>query len=138
MVLAVYGTRVSERILAAQASVQERGTHIDELERLARRFHLVAEIQETNPRDLRRILAEGKRPIAYIDRAVFDLTPRERSRHSLRIAKIHTVIPIRVSARSITFHDPRPPRITRKSLRLFRRAHRLLGSYCVVCWEPEE
>jgi hypothetical protein len=133
MVLAAYGTRVREHVLESDARLEPLGTPIEELGRLARRYHLTAEIQETTVEDLRRILAEGRLPIAYIDRAVFDLTPRQRLRHSIRDAQIHTVVPTRLSAATVTFHDPLPPRVTRKSVRLFRVAHGLLGSYCVVC-----
>ena len=92
MVLAAYGTNVEERVLEDQARLEPRGTVIDELERLARQFHLVAEIQETTVEDLRRMLAEGRLP----------------------------------------------PRVTRKSIRLFQLAHRLLGSCCVVCSKPDK
>ncbi len=137
MVLAAFGTKVAEAAIEAQAQVQVQGTVIDELQRLARHFHLVAEIQDTTVEKLRAILAAGKLPIAFIDRAVFDLTPQQRLTHSLHDAIIHTVIPVRVTAKSVTFHDPRPPRITRKSFRLFRRAYNGLGGRCVVCSKPE-
>ena len=76
--------------------------------------------------------------MAYIDRAVFDLTPRQRARHSLRDAKMHVVVPVRITAGTITYHDPRPPAcIVRKSIRLFRSAYERLGSHCVVCSKPE-
>jgi hypothetical protein len=133
MVLAAFGTEIPEHVLAAEARLEERGTHIDELERLARHFGLGAQILETTVEDLGHLLTEGKLPIAYLDRAVFDLTPRQRLRHSLRAAKIHTVIPVRVTKATIVFHDPLRPRVTRKSLRLFTEAHRRLGNYCVVC-----
>ncbi|GEM_PF-1617536 len=138
MVLAAFGTDVTERTLEAAASLEKRGTLIDELERLARQFNLVAEIQETTVDDLRRILDEGKLPIAYVDRAVFDLRPPQRLRHFLQHAKIHTVIPSRVTDTFITFHDPLPPsRIVRKSIRLFQQAHGILGNHCVVCSKPK-
>jgi len=138
MVLAAFGTIVEERELEALAHLQEEGTPIDELERLAREFHLKAEIQDTTAEELQRILLEGKLPIVYIDRAVFELRPRQRVRHSIRDAIIHTVIPTRVTARSVTFHDPLPPQVTRKTLRLFRQAYLSLGGRCVVCVKPDE
>jgi len=76
MVLAAYGLLVQESELESHARMEVRGTLIDELERLARLYGLAAAIEETSAEELRRILAEGKLPIAYIDRAVFDLTPR--------------------------------------------------------------
>jgi hypothetical protein len=133
MVLAAYGRHAQESELEAQASMESKGIRIDELERLARQFQLVAEIPETTVEELRGILAEGKLPIAFIDRAVFELSPRQRARHSIRDAIIHNVIPTRVTSKSVTFHDPRLPRVTRKTTRLFRQAFSALGGHCVVC-----
>jgi predicted double-glycine peptidase len=138
MVLAAFGTNVEEGEVEAHAHLEEEGTLINELERLARFFHIKAEIQDATLEDLNRILMEGKLPIAYIDRAVFDMRPRQRAKHSIRNAIIHTVIPIRVTSRSVTFHDPRLPQITRKTIRLFERAYMGLGGRCVVCSKPEQ
>jgi hypothetical protein len=104
MVLAAFGTKVEERELESRARLEEEGIRIDELERLAREFHLIAEIQDTTVEELQRILNEGKLPIAYIDRAVFDLRPRQRAQHSIRDAIIHTVIPARMTARFLHVH----------------------------------
>jgi len=138
MVLAGYGVHVRESELEAQARMDVKGMPIDELARLARHFGLVAGIQDTTVAGLRRLLAEGRLPIAFIDRAVFDLSPRQRARHSLRNAIIPNVIPVHVTARSVTLHDPRQPRVTRKTIRLFRRAYSGLGGRCVVCSMPKE
>jgi len=138
MALAAFGSKIAEEALEAGTRMERGGTRIDDLERLARRFDVVAEIQCTTVEDLRRLLAEDRLPIAYIDRAVFDLTPRQRSMHSIRGAKIHTVIPIRVTGTSVWLNDPMRPRIIRKSIRLFQLAHRLLGSLCVVCSKPKD
>ena len=138
MVLAAFETTVEEHVLESRAHLEEEGTLIDELERLAREFHLRAEIQDTTVEELQRILSEGKFPIAFIDRAVFDLRPRLRAQHSIRDAIIHTVIPTRVTANSVTFHDPRLPQVTRKTIRLFRQAYMGLGGRCVVCAKPVE
>ncbi len=59
MVLAPFGSEVEERAIEAVATLEKRGTLIDEVERLARHFNLVAEIQETTVDDLRRILDDG-------------------------------------------------------------------------------
>jgi len=88
--------------------------------------------------ELQQLLAEDKLPIAFIDRMVFELSPRQRARHSIRDAIIHNVIPTRVTAKSVAFHDPRLPRIARKSTRLFGQAFRSLGGRCVVCTKPED
>jgi hypothetical protein len=137
MVLAAFGTTVEERVLESRARMEAEGILIDELERLAQQHGLVAEIQDTTVEELRQILAGGKLPIAFIDRAVFELLPRQRAHHSIRDAIIHNVIPARVTAKSVTFHDPRLPRITRRSIRLFRQAYMSLGGRCVVCARPQ-
>jgi hypothetical protein len=133
MVLGGFGINVEERELEVSAHLEEQGTVIDDLERLAREFRLVAEIQDASVQDLRRILADGKLAITYIDRAVFELRPGQRQRHSIRDAIIHTVIPTRITAKFVTFHDPRIPRIARKTASLFRQAYLGLGGRCVVC-----
>jgi hypothetical protein len=135
MVLATFGTQVEEGALEAEARMEPGGTTIDELERLGRRFDLAAEIRETTVEGLRRLLAEGCLPTVYLDRALFDLTPRQRAKHSIRAATIHTVVPTRVTVASVVFHDPLPPRVTRRSVRVFSQAHAHLGSYSVVCWK---
>jgi ABC-type bacteriocin/lantibiotic exporter with double-glycine peptidase domain len=84
MVLAAYGTQVTEREIEAQTRLVERGVHIAELERLTHRYKPVAEVRETTISDLRHLVEQGKLPIAYIDRSVFDLTPRQREKHSIR------------------------------------------------------
>jgi predicted double-glycine peptidase len=138
MVLGSFGTYVEEPELEAEAHLEKRGASLDELERLARQFGLVAQVRETSIEDLRQILAEGHIAMAYLDRALFDMPPRRRLKHSIRDARVHVVIPSRVTARSVTFHDPLIPRITRKSIRLFQQAHELLGSYSVVCARTHE
>jgi hypothetical protein len=75
MVLAAYGRHVQESELEAQARMEPKGTRIDELERLARQYRLVAEVRDTTVEELKGVLGEGKLPIVYIDRAVFELTP---------------------------------------------------------------
>jgi peptidase C39-like protein len=138
MVLAAFGTDVEESTLESQVYLKEKGTEIGELERLARQFGLNAEIQEASVEQLRQFLADGILVMVYIDRAVFDLTPRERVSHRLRAAKIHVVAPIRMTPEVVTYHDPRPPaRIVRRSIRLFRSAYERLGSHCVVCSKSE-
>jgi ABC-type bacteriocin/lantibiotic exporter with double-glycine peptidase domain len=137
MVLAAYGTHVSESELKAQTRMVPKGTPIEEVERLARRYGLVAEIQDITVEGLRQVLAEGKLPIAGIDRALFDLSPAERARHSLRNARQHDVIPVKITKSAVTLHDPLQPRISRRTLRLFRQAYETLGGVSVVCAKPE-
>ena len=137
MVLAAFGTQVEESVLESHARMEDNGVMIEEVQRLARQWRLMAEIQETSIADLRRLLREGKLPITFIDRKVFDLSPSQRARHSIHDAIIHTVIPTQITAGTVKFHDPRPPaQIMRKPLRLFERAHQGLGGYSVVCSKP--
>ncbi len=84
------------------------------------------------------MLAADQVPVALIDRAVFELTPAERAKHRLRDAIIHTVIPVRVTDRFVAYHDPRIPRVMRKTIRLFRCAYAGLGGNCVVCSLPHK
>jgi hypothetical protein len=65
MVLAAFGTSVSEGDIEARARLEEKGTEIGELERLAREFNLVAEIQEATTEELQQILAAGELAIAW-------------------------------------------------------------------------
>jgi hypothetical protein len=138
MVLASFGTDVEEGALEVQAHMERDGTEIGELERLARQFGLVADIQEATVEQLQHLLVDGKLPIVYIDRAIFELSPRQRAEHSIRDAVIHTVIPTQITARSVTYHDPRQARVTRKTTGLFRHAYEVLGGRCVVCSKAEE
>jgi hypothetical protein len=95
-------------------------------------------VEEATVEQLRNLLAHGKLPIVYIDRALFELSPRRRAQHSIRDALIHTVIPTQITPGFVTYHDPRQVRVTRKTTALFRRAYEALGGRCVVCAKPEE
>jgi hypothetical protein len=75
-------------------------------------------------------------PVAFIDRAIFKLSPAERRHHSIRQAIQHNVIPVSITERSVTLHDPLEPRIARRTLRLFRQAYEALGAVAVVCSTP--
>lgn len=90
MVLAAYGMDVDESVLRMSAHVEQEGTRIDEVERLTRQFGLCAEIQEPTVEQLGDLVADGKLPITYIDRAVFKLKPSARVGLSLRSARMHT------------------------------------------------
>jgi hypothetical protein len=138
MVLASFGTDVEEGTLEARAHMEIDGTGIGELERLARQFGVVADIQEATVAQLRHLLEEGKLPIVYIDRAIFELRPRQRAQHSIRDAIIHTVIPTRVTTSFVTYHDPRHVRVIRKTTGLFCQAYEALGGRCVVCSKLRE
>jgi hypothetical protein len=137
MVLAAGGRHVAERTIEVEARMEEGGTAIEELERLARRFGLMAHIQAATADQLRRILAEGKLSIVYLNRTVFELPSLRQLRRAATDPKLHAVIPTRVSPHFVTFHNPRPPRIARRSLSRFDRAQRFVGYATLVCGELE-
>jgi Peptidase C39 family len=101
MVLAAYGRDVEESTLEGQARLEPDGTDIGELERLGRQFGLITDIREMTVEQLRQLFAEGKLAITYIDRAVFVLTPAQRVKHSLRAARLHVVVPARITTASV-------------------------------------
>jgi ABC-type bacteriocin/lantibiotic exporter with double-glycine peptidase domain len=106
MVLAAHGARIAESVIEAEARMLPGGTEIEELQRLASRFGLVADIERVTAEQLRRILEEGKLPIAHINRAFFDLASLHRVRRAIRAPLLHAVIPIRLTQHFVTFHDP--------------------------------
>jgi ABC-type bacteriocin/lantibiotic exporter with double-glycine peptidase domain len=133
MVLAAHGTYLEESTIEAEARMVPGGTPIEELERLARHFGLVAEIQQTTIDQLRAILAERKLAIVYLNRKVFELSSLERLGPAFTDPNLHTVVPTRVSDRFVTFHDPLPPRSTRRSIARFDRAQWFLQHAALVC-----
>src|SRR5205823_6530772 len=117
---------------------EEGGTDVEELERLAHRFGLVAHIEHATADRLRAILAEGKIPIAYVNRRFFDLRSLRRVRPAFEDPRLHAVIPVRMTRHFVTFLDPRqPPSVARRSLARFDRAHRFLRYVTLVCAAPE-
>ena len=60
MVLASFGTYVEAGMLQGEAHMETDGTEIAELERRARQFGLVADIEEATVEQLRHLLADGK------------------------------------------------------------------------------
>ena len=137
MVLSAFGTLVEESTIEAEAQMEE-GTEISELERLARQFGLIADIEEVSVEQLPDLLVQEKFALVFIDRALFDLKSAQRRHHTLRHAKIHVVVPIRVGSGSVEYHDPLMGRKIRRSIRLFRSAYERLGNRCVVCSRPLE
>src|SRR5262249_24676028 len=77
MVLAAYGTHVSESGLKAQARMVAEGTPIEELERLARRYGLVADLQDITVERRRQALEEGKMERKGLERAFLLTGDRE-------------------------------------------------------------
>lgn len=134
MVLAAHGTSVAESVIEAEARIVSGGTDIEELQRLARHFGLVAETQRATPAQLRAILAEGKLPIAYINRAFFDLASLRSVRQAIRSPLPHAVIPTRLSQHFVSFHDPGLVNVVRRSLARFDRAHHFFDYLTLVCY----
>ena len=60
MVLGAFGTPVEESTIEAEAQMETTGTEIGELERLARQFGLIADIQEVPVEQLQALFAEDK------------------------------------------------------------------------------
>jgi ABC-type bacteriocin/lantibiotic exporter with double-glycine peptidase domain len=132
MVLAARGTMLPEAELQRRVRMEEGGTDLEELERLARTFGLVADAQAATTGQIREFLYARSHVIAYINRAVFDLPSLGDLTPALRSLRVHSVVPIRVTATHVTFHDPRLPAVVRKTIRRFEAAQRHLGSACLV------
>jgi hypothetical protein len=133
MVLAAHQILLEERTIEAEARLEPGGTPIEELERLATHFDLVAHIESATVDQLQAILAEGNLPIVYLNRKIFELPSLHRLRAAIIDPKLHAVIPIRVSERFVTFHDPLPPRVSRRSIRRFDCAQSFLNHVALVC-----
>jgi hypothetical protein len=73
MVLAGRGIPATEAELEQRVRKDVGGTDIEELERLARSFGMVAAAQEATTQQIRDLLNTGSDVIAYVNRSVFDL-----------------------------------------------------------------
>lgn len=134
MILAARETRVTERELVRRTRMVEGGMEIQELESLARAFGLIATAREATAEQIRDLLRAGSDVIAYINRSVFDLRTLGSLASALRTLKSHAVVPVHVTARHVTLHDPHPgfPGVLRKSVRRFAAAQQHMGSACLV------
>ena len=112
--------------------MEEGGTDIEELARLAQSFGLVAAVQEATVEQIRDLLRADRDIIAYLNRSVFDLPRLTDLTPALGSRRIHTVVPTRVTARQVTFHDPRLPAVVHKTIRRFEAAQRHLWLVCLV------
>jgi len=99
---------VSEAELVLRTQVVEGGVEIRDLERVARAFGLIATAREATVWQIRELLREGSDVITYINRRVFDLASLTDLTPALRSRRIHAVVPIGVTSRKVTFHDPLP------------------------------
>jgi ABC-type bacteriocin/lantibiotic exporter with double-glycine peptidase domain len=132
MVLAARGTTVSEADLLQRARMVEGGVEIEELQRLAREFGLLATGRDANLPQIRELLRQGNDVIAYINRRVFDLAKLADLTPALRSRRIHAVVPIAVTRRHVRFHDPMSPAVVTKTVRRFEAAQRHFRSACLV------
>jgi ABC-type bacteriocin/lantibiotic exporter with double-glycine peptidase domain len=132
MVLAARATVVTEVELVRRTRWEEGGTEIEELEHLARTFGLGAVAQVATVPQISELLDAGSHVIAYINRSVFDLAGLVDLGPALRSLRVHAVVPVRVTVRHVTFHDPGPPAVVRKTIRRFEAAQRHMGSACLV------
>jgi len=119
MVLAARGTMVTERDLVLRTQTVEGGVEIQELERLARTLGLTATAREATAHQIRELLRGGSDVIAYVNRSVFHLTTITDLTPALGSRRIHAVVPIHVTARQVTFHDPLLPAVVSKTIRRF-------------------
>jgi ABC-type bacteriocin/lantibiotic exporter with double-glycine peptidase domain len=124
MVLASYGTSVSEAELVQASQMDEGGLDIEALAELARQYGLRADVVHISLEDLSQLLEQEQFAIVYMNRKPLD-----------RQFAIHAVIPIRLSAPYVTCLDPRVGR-RRISRRKFELARRYLDRYAVVCGLP--
>lgn len=134
MVLAARGTQVTEHDLVLRTQIVDGGVKIQELERLARTVGLIATAREATALQIRELLRDGGDVIAYVNRAVFDLVSLVDLGPALRAQVGHAVVPVHVTAKHVTFHDPhlRLSGIIRKTVRRFETAQRLMGLACLV------
>jgi ABC-type bacteriocin/lantibiotic exporter with double-glycine peptidase domain len=132
MVLAGRGIVMTEAELEQRVWREKGGTEIRELERLARGLGLTAAVQEVKAREIRDLLQAGGDVIAYLNRAVFDLRSLADLGPALRALRVHAVVPILVTGRQITFHDPLLPAVVRMTIQRFEAAQRHMWSICLV------
>jgi ABC-type bacteriocin/lantibiotic exporter with double-glycine peptidase domain len=133
MVLAHSGDDVPEAVLEEHAHKQVGGIAIEDVRDLAIRHGLKAELRQLDTVAIEGWLARGIYPIVYLNRAYFDqkqFLPRSVAR---RVAIIHAVIPVRVTARFIIFNDPLPGAPRRVSRLRFEAAQDDVNHWCVVC-----
>jgi ABC-type bacteriocin/lantibiotic exporter with double-glycine peptidase domain len=121
MILAYYGTEVSEAELVRMTAMEEGGVDIEELARVARRCGLPAEILSLSEKELMELNTKRRWVIVYLNRWPLD-----------RVFAIHAVIPIRFSRVFLTVLDPMRGQ-RRLSRRKFDQARQYLDRLCVVC-----
>src|SRR5438445_12420010 len=107
MILAHYGNLVDEKTLEAKVSKQPGGVHIEELVRLASHCGLRAEIVTMNWEEIGRLVEAKIYPIVYLNRYHFERKSPLSRITALRNCIIHSVIPVHMTSKFITFNDPR-------------------------------
>ncbi len=133
MLLAHHGTKVTEKALEAEAAKQPGGIFIEELVRLAGQHGMDAEIATLNLEQMTERIAIGVFPIVYLNRVHLDRPFPVHRRLALRRCIVHAVVPVKVSAKFVTFNDPLRGRRRRASKHKFEAAMRDLSFWSVVC-----
>lgn len=123
MILAHHGTNVTEDELVQAATFESCGISTEEVKRLAERYGFQAEYGYLNLDAVAEFIAQGTFPIVFLDLRPIDGKDA-----------FHTVIPIRVSRRSITFLDPQQGQ-RRVARRIFEQARSWWSDAALVC-EP--
>jgi ABC-type bacteriocin/lantibiotic exporter with double-glycine peptidase domain len=133
MVLAQHGIEVPERLLADQADKQTGGVDIEDLPPLARKHGLRAELVQLDFKTLTAWIAQRIYPIVYLNRVYFGKNVPLSRKVALSSAIVHAVVPVRLSAHFVTFHDPLKGERRRVSRKRFEAAQRDLRFWCIVC-----
>jgi ABC-type bacteriocin/lantibiotic exporter with double-glycine peptidase domain len=136
MLLAYHGRMITEQELVQAATMEHGGMDIEELERLAIRFALRADIRKLGLLEIAALLARRIFPIVYLNRVHLDRRFPLSRRIALRLFLPHAVLPVRVSRHFVIFHDPLSLKPRRVSRHKFETAQSDLGNWCVVCSQP--
>jgi ABC-type bacteriocin/lantibiotic exporter with double-glycine peptidase domain len=120
MLLAHQGEDISEDILVQATAMPPGGLDPEELQAVALRYGLAAEVRQADLAVIRDLLAEQRFPIVYLYRQPID-----------RIAMTHAVIPVRIGRVFVTCLDPLRG-MRRISVRKFDQARRLVGNWILA------
>jgi ABC-type bacteriocin/lantibiotic exporter with double-glycine peptidase domain len=123
MLLAQQGQAVSEDELVEVARLPPEGLNPEETARVLEHYGLQAREEQLDQAALADLVARQGYPVVFVHRRPLD-----------QEEMVHAVIPIRLSARYVTFLDPLQGE-RRVALKKFATARRLVGQW-VVTWEP--
>src|SRR5262249_38197190 len=120
MLLAHQGEDISEDILVQAAAMPPGGLDPEELQAVARRYGLAADVRQADRADLRAVVGEQRFPIVYLYRQPID-----------KIAMTHAIIPVRIGRAFVSCLDPLRG-MRRISVRKFEQARRLVGNWILA------